>query len=377
MSKRSKLLEVVSEAKHLIDLQASFTTFRVTSGPWKKRFWISVSMIIALLGAFLSFKHLTATFEININIMMSSLVFMGMIQYSLKSFCGLIKKKIFYKTLEEIDESYSAQEDDVELNEISEKHLLNALKIWKLVSIWMIRLFTVAAIFLSLQFRFSKTIGLNMDWSFLPEDSMFWNEIPYFFQFIILLFTALCSATVDMTTIFIGLDIMASLDILNEYIRLINEKIKTNQDFLKIILKRHCKVIDKINLLNEAIYQISFIQMIFITLALLLLFVFIREETKQISGYITCLCAMVQIFPLCVFGEMIKIKTEKLSESFYEVNWYELSLKDQKTYLIILGMAQRQYGLKAAGMYTIDIYAFYQILKIAFSYCAVLYALSK
>ncbi|GAB0097198.1 Odorant receptor [Sergentomyia squamirostris] len=300
-----------------------------------------------------------------------------MSQYPLKSLCGMIQRKIFYKSLGEIEESYSVQEDDEELNNISENHLVNALKIWKLVFIWMIRLFTVAVILINLQFRLTESIGLVMDWSFLPEDSMFWNEIPYLFQFIIIQITGLCSATVDMTTIFIGLDIMASLDILNDYIHLINEKIKNDPDFWRIILKRHCKVIEKINLLNEAVYQISFIQMIVSTLGLLLIFVFIRQEAMQIYGYITCLSAMLQVFPLCVFGEMIKIKTEKLSESFYEVNWYELSLKDQKTYLIILGMAQRQYGLKAAGMYTVDIYAFYKILKLALSYCAVLYTLSK
>ncbi|GAB0099559.1 Odorant receptor [Sergentomyia squamirostris] len=74
---------------------------------------------------------------------------------------------------------------------------------------------------------------------------------------------------------------------------------------------------------------------------------------------------------------MIKIKSEKLSEAFYDVNWYNLNLKDQKTFLIILGMTQRQYGLKAAGMYVVDIYAFIQIMKAAVSYCAILYTLSK
>ncbi|GAB0097197.1 hypothetical protein DMENIID0001_128130 [Sergentomyia squamirostris] len=336
-------------------------------------------MIIILFGLFLTLKHLLATFDdgINMNIMMSALAFVGISQYPMKSLCGLIQRRIFYNSLEEIEESYSAQEDDEELNKMSENHLVNALIIWMLVSIWIIRLYTVTCILITLQFRFSKTIGLIMDWSFLPADSMFWNEIPYFSQYIILQFTGQSSATANMTTIFIGLDIMASLDILNDYIRLINEKIEIDPDFFKIILNRHCKVIDKINLLNEAIYQISFIQMIVSTLGLLLTFVFIRQEAMQISGYITCLSAMLQVFPLCVFGEMIKIKTKKLSESFYEVNWYELSLKDQKIYLIILGMAQRQYSLKAAGMYTVDIYAFYKILKIAFSYCAILYALSK
>ncbi|GAB0099560.1 Odorant receptor [Sergentomyia squamirostris] len=309
--------------------------------------------------------------------MMSILLGIGITQYPLKSFCGMIKRKTFYKSLEEIEESYRDEEDDEELNRIAEKHLIDGLRIWKHAYIWLIRLFAVGGFIACLHFRVSKAIGLVMDWSFLPDDSIFWNEISYFFQFIIILTAAFSCVTADMTTLYIGQEIMASLDILTDYIKLINEKIKTNPNVWKIILKRHCKLIEKINLLNEAVYEISFIQIVITTLELLLVFVFIRKETTEISGYTSCLCMMLQVFPLCVFGEMIKIKSEKLSEAFYEVNWYELSLKDQKTFLIILGMAQRQYGLKAAGMYNVDIYAFIKIVKLAVSYCAILYTLSK
>ncbi|GAB0087012.1 Odorant receptor [Sergentomyia squamirostris] len=291
--------------------------------------------------------------------------------------CGVIKRKTFYKSLVEIKDSYYAQEDDEELNEISVKHLVKSLTFWRLVYTWMIRAFTIGTILICLQFRFTKTIGLVMDWSFLPTDSIFWDEIPHFLQFTMIQITGLYIAKSDMTVIFIGLQIIADLNILDDYIKLTIEKIKTNPNYLKTILKRHCKVIDKINLLNEAVSELSFIQIIISTFALLVIFVFIRKDTTQITGYTTCLCAMLQFVPLCLFGEIIKIKTEQLSEAFYEVNWYELKLKDQKTFLLILGMAQRQYGLKAAGMYNVNIYAFIQIVKLAISYCAILYTLSK
>ncbi|GAB0096873.1 Odorant receptor [Sergentomyia squamirostris] len=375
----SKLLELFNQARPLIELQVSFTTFRVTSGLWKYRSLIIIGMLIALLGIFLLSQHLVLTFdgEINLNILMSSLVYIGMSQVPLKVLCGMIKRKTFYKFLEDIEESYRDQEEDEELNKILQKHLENSLKIWKFISIWMTRLFIMGCTLICLQFRVTKSILLIMDWSFLPTDSIYWNEIPYFLEYIIILMTALYYINADMTTIFIGLQIIADLDILNEYINLTNEKIKTDPHFFRTIVKRHCKVIDKMNLLNEAVFEISFIQIIISTLTLLLMFVFVRKETTQISGYTTCLCGMLQIFPLCVFGEMIKIKNEEISDAFYEVNWYELSVKDQKAFLIILGMAQRQYGLKAAGMYVVDIYAFIKIIKVAFSYCAILYTLSK
>ncbi|GAB0100571.1 Odorant receptor [Sergentomyia squamirostris] len=375
----SKLLELFNEAKPLIELQVSFATFRVTSGLWKNRFLITMSMIITLLGMFLMSKHLIAAFdgEINMNILISAIACIAFSQYPLKSFFRMVKRKTFYKFLEETEESYRDQEDDKELNKICEKHLGNSSKIWKLLSIWIIRIFIVCTLLACLNFRFSKQIGLIMDWSFLPEDWIFWNEIPYILEFLIILTAAISGVIADMTTFFIGLEIMASLDILTDYIKLLNEKIKTDPAFFKTILKRHCKVIDNINLLNEAVSEVCFIQMIISTLVLLMMFVLIRKETLEISGYTSCLCVISQIFPLCVFGEMIKIKSEKLSEAFYEVNWYDLSLKDQKIFLIILGMAQRQYGLKAAGMYNVDIYTFIQIVKVAVSYCAILYTLSK
>ncbi|GAB0099558.1 hypothetical protein DMENIID0001_154400 [Sergentomyia squamirostris] len=157
---------------------------------------------------------------------------------------------------------------------------------------------------------------------------------------------------------------MASLDILIDYIKLINDEIKSNPNYFKIILNRHCKLIEKINLLNEAVYEISFIQMIITTIDLLLIFVFIRKETEQITGYIVCYCGMLQIFPLCVFGEMIKIKSEKLSETFYEVNWYDLNLKDQDI------LAYSENDSTAA-------FRRWNILKAAVSYCAILYTFSK
>ncbi|XP_055691283.1 uncharacterized protein LOC129794552 [Lutzomyia longipalpis] len=96
-----------------------------------------------------------------------------------------------------------------------------------------------------------------------------------------------------------------------------------------------------------------------------------------LGNYLMIICGGGLALPLCVLGEFIRVKTDKLSDTFYLTNWYDLSLKDQKTFLIVLGMVQREYGLKAAGMYDVNLYTFVQIFKIAFSYCAVLYSLSQ
>ncbi|GAB0099591.1 Odorant receptor [Sergentomyia squamirostris] len=309
--------------------------------------------------------------------MMSALASIGFCQLPLKSMCGMIKRKIFYKSLTEIEESFCDQEDDEELSQIAEKHLVNGVKIWKLITTWIIGFFRLGVTLVCLHLRFSETDGFVMDWSFLPDNSRLWLEMAYFLQFIGILVTSQSGIIVDMTTVLIGLQLIATLNVLNDYIRLINEKIKPIPNYLKTILEHHCNVVKRMNLLNEAVYEMSFVQIVISTLVLLFIFVLLRKDSSDIFAIISCLGVMSQIFALCAFGEIIKINTEKLSEAFYEVNWYEMSVKDQKTFLIILGMAQRKYGLKAAGMYVVDIYAFIQIVKLAFTYCAILYTVSN
>ncbi|XP_059616104.1 odorant receptor 33b-like [Phlebotomus argentipes] len=90
-----------------------------------------------------------------------------------------------------------------------------------------------------------------------------------------------------------------------------------------------------------------------------------------------CTSGIFQILLLCLFGELLKMKTERLSEILYLTNWYELHAKDQKAFLLVLAMSQKDFGLRAAGMYDVNLNAFVQIMKLAMSYCAILHSLSK
>ncbi|XP_059619965.1 odorant receptor 33c-like [Phlebotomus argentipes] len=144
--------------------------------------------------------------------------------------------------------------------------------------------------------------------------------------------------------------LMAELSILDEYNKLSVDKIKTKSEFFKTIIEKHCKVIKHINIYNEALNEMSLIQFFSSTCILLFMFVYARKENDKIATYIMLPCVLVQIFALCFFGELMKVKMDKLSINLYQTNWYELSLKEQKVFLLILAMMQRQYGLKAAGI---------------------------
>ncbi|XP_059608001.1 uncharacterized protein LOC132255848 [Phlebotomus argentipes] len=176
------------------------------------------------------------------------------------------------------------------------------------------------------------------------------DKVTYAVQIITNTISAIYIITIDLGVIFIGIEIMAVLNILNDYMKLIDKKAKEIPNYLKLIIIRHNDMIDKVNLFNGAIQKTGFVQV-----------------TTRIF----------QILLLCLFGELIKMKTERLSETLYLTNWYELSVKDQKMFLLVLAMAQKDFGLKAAGMYDVNLNAFVQIMKLAISYCAALHALSK
>ncbi|XP_059612823.1 odorant receptor 4-like [Phlebotomus argentipes] len=225
--------------------------------------------------------------------------------------------------------------------------------------------------------RLDSTLGIAMEMPFLQANYGLEKELAYILQLIFMVLTSVYILIIDLIIIFFGLQIMAALNILKAYIELVNVKIKSAPNYLKCIIKRHCDVIQNIHWLNNAIKELSFVQFLCSTFILLLMFLFVRKEQSQFSAYFLCVCGLTQILALCLFGEFIKIKADNLSTTLYLINWYEMSLKDQRTFLIILGMAQKKYRLKAAGMYSVSIYSFVQIVKISVTYCAILYTLSK
>ncbi|GAB0095131.1 hypothetical protein DMENIID0001_104820 [Sergentomyia squamirostris] len=82
-----------------------------------------------------------------------------------------------------------------------------------------------------------------------------------------------------------------------------------------------------------------------------------------------------QLTLLCSNSQILLNKTEEIREVLWMTSWYEMSLKDQKTFLIILQMAQKQKGIDACGIITISVNTLVQVLKSAFSYAAFLYTL--
>ncbi|XP_055685253.1 odorant receptor 13a-like [Lutzomyia longipalpis] len=82
------------------------------------------------------------------------------------------------------------------------------------------------------------------------------------------------------------------------------------------------------------------------------------KNSGDVLNYMVLVTGTMLSLHICILGEFIRLKSENLSDTLYQTNWYELSLKDQKIFLTTLGMTQRVYGLKAAGMYDVNLYTF-------------------
>uniref|UniRef100_A0A7G3AK69 Odorant receptor n=1 Tax=Lutzomyia longipalpis TaxID=7200 RepID=A0A7G3AK69_LUTLO len=360
-------LEEFLKAKPRIDFLIAYLSLKVPSGPRKNCFVILFWVFINILFFFFVILHLLhfENFNLNFNTLITFLSIGGLIEYGFRLLVGLFKRQKFEKLLLNIGEMYKEQQEDEGLEQISKKHLMNSLKVFKFCDRVGIRLFVTAGVLSGVYFRLNEDYGLMFELPFIAsdfKDNFLWNNFLYALQGFFYVYMATALMTLDVGIVFLGLQVIAEINILRDYMKMLNEKIKTDPKFLKKIIKRHCSVIENVNLLNEIISETSFYQLILTCNALLFGMTFLITYATGIGNYMIIMCGASLSLPICVFGEIIKNKTDDLSDNLYLTNWYELSLKDQKTFLIILRMAQREYGLKAAGMYDVNLYTFIQVI---------------
>lgn len=178
----------------------------------------------------------------------------------------------------------------------------------------------------------------------------------------LVLFPVLAFLTIncDIGLVFFGFEIIAALDIINNFIKKRSQDIKSAPDYFKIVIKKHNDVIHNINKLNEAIELTSLVTVIGGNILFPCSLLLIRRGVLEL-GYALLACQIFPVLSLCLFGEFMKYKTEKIATTLYQTNWYDLNLKDQEIFLMILLISQRKYGLKIIGMYEMNMNTFVQV----------------
>uniref|UniRef100_A0A3F2ZEP1 Odorant receptor n=1 Tax=Phlebotomus papatasi TaxID=29031 RepID=A0A3F2ZEP1_PHLPP len=171
----------------------------------------------------------------------------------------------------------------------------------------------------------------------------------------------------------IGFYFIALLNVFHDMIKHLDKpNVENKKQFLRTIYTFHCAILKKFEIFNNVYFYVFTMQAGSSSLFIMLIFYIIRLKMNLI--FVPLLLGIfLQFGLLCIFGEFIFSKSEKIFTDLYLTKWYEFDLSDQKVFLIMMCISQYPFGLKAAGMYDINIIMFVQVVKAGFSFCAILY----
>ncbi|CAH1135205.1 unnamed protein product [Ceutorhynchus assimilis] len=88
-------------------------------------------------------------------------------------------------------------------------------------------------------------------------------------------------------------------------------------------------------------------------------------------------CMMCQLVLYCWYGHQLIEESDSVTNACYAVKWEEMGVKEQKMLMIIMERAKRPIGIKAAGMFGLNLSTLMKILRSSYSYFAVLQRIYK
>ncbi|XP_059620575.1 uncharacterized protein LOC132264395 [Phlebotomus argentipes] len=180
----------------------------------------------------------------------------------------------------------------------------------------------------------------------------------------------------DTILISIGLYFISSLDIFHDMITCLDDsKLRNKSQFVKMCYTFHCELLTILDTFNYVFSYTLTVQAV--TSFGFLLFVFyLIKIPGAIALFPLLLAIFAQFGALCLFGQVIFTKSERIFVTLYLTKWYEFNLNDQKLMLMMMKICGNSLGFKAAGIYDINLMMFIQGVKFGFSYCALIYSLS-
>lgn len=95
-------------------------------------------------------------------------------------------------------------------------------------------------------------------------------------------------------------------------------------------------------------------------------FAIVILKEQQLFALTICIYD-VCLLAICVINGKILDKFSDISNSFYNIPWYELSPKDRKVVLIAMNCNKIQFGFKAIGVHNVTMKRFAKIIKVAYT----------
>ncbi|XP_059613787.1 uncharacterized protein LOC132259954 [Phlebotomus argentipes] len=150
-------------------------------------------------------------------------------------------------------------------------------------------------------------------------------------------------------------------------------KITEEEMILKDIYKMHIRIHEILDVFRKVFCQLS-LQMICSNFMMLCsYFYMMRYLSISIATVVGMLAITFQLIIVCFIGQVLLSSTEEVADALLQTPWDELSLQEQKTFLLILQMAQRPKGIDAGGVTVISANTLVQVTKTSMSFVAFIY----
>ncbi|XP_055684411.1 odorant receptor 94b-like [Lutzomyia longipalpis] len=173
-----------------------------------------------------------------------------------------------------------------------------------------------------------------------------------------------------MCFISIGFIFIGILKLFNKYIEKFSDK-ETEKEIL-VLYKLHCEILDKFGIYEKIFSNTIYAEIVLNGASLITQLLIISLNPRHELIYFSMSIMGSQVFIYCLFGQFIYSETERISQKFYFTNWYEMNEENRKVILTMMTMATRPFGLKAAGMYEINLILFLKVIKLCYTYYAIL-----
>ncbi|XP_055701677.1 odorant receptor 85f-like [Phlebotomus papatasi] len=196
----------------------------------------------------------------------------------------------------------------------------------------------------------------------------------HLFQSLGLFFNTFFVVAGDLWVAIIGIHIMGMLRVLADFIRLLDESSQNHSSLLRRIQTLHADIINHNRIFNDLIFHLLTAQLLSSIFLILMSLSAVKYDAVGFVSYFLGGSSIIQLLLICLFGEIIFMRYSDIDRCLNLTKWYEMSLTDQRNFILILRMGQKPYGLKAGGMYDVSMPTFIDIVKLAISYCAILFA---
>uniref|UniRef100_A0A3F2ZEP8 Odorant receptor n=1 Tax=Phlebotomus papatasi TaxID=29031 RepID=A0A3F2ZEP8_PHLPP len=305
---------------------------------------------------------------------LNTMTIVAILQLLSKTFSTVINSNELNELFLFIQEVHQAHEIDFITNSVR-IHFTWILRITKIVlRFFLIPVWCITAAAFTVYCAYCDILLLGIPGIFPKSmEISYMSLFQHVHQFFLLSQIAFSVVIGDVILLTFGLYFVAITNVFSHTIRsLENSELSHITKALLHIQKFHCKLLKNYQLLNEVFGYVFTIQTATSVVFILFIFYFIQNE-ETLVFFPLFLTVITQFGVFCVFGEFLYSKTEEIDIELYQSKWYEFDIKDQKMLLLMMCMAKRPFGIRAAGMYDINLIMFIQVIKAGISFCAILY----